>query len=155
MVNTACFDDRRRSSVNTSAMTWFCSLQEMSLLTVFPIICLSSLNISFIKQTVRKKNENKTKRLHNKSVTGMQYELLFLQFQFYVIFNWWIIASQYCHGFCHPSMSHSQAHTPPLPVPLPCRLSPHPTPLGCHRALALVLHIILERAVLKHISCHM
>ena len=85
----------------------------------------------------------------------MQYELLFLQFQFYVIFNWWIIASQYCHGFCHASMSHSQAHTPPLPVPLPCRLSPHPTPLGCHRALALVLHIILERAVLKHISCHM
>lgn len=120
MVNTACIDDGGSFSVNTSAVAWFCSLQEMSLLAAFPILCFCSLNINFIKQTVRKRNENKQKRLHNKSVIGKQCEIFLFQFQFYFSLNWWIIASQYCDGFCHASVSQSAAgtHSPP-----PCSAS--------------------------------
>ena len=47
------------------------------------------------------------------------------------IFNWRIIALQYCVGLCHTSawISHRHTYVPSLP--------PHPTPLGCHRAPGL------------------
>ena len=47
------------------------------------------------------------------------------------IFNWRIIAFQYCVGFCHMStwISHRHTYEPPFHLP------PYPTPLGCHRAL--------------------
>ena len=50
----------------------------------------------------------------------IQYNFLFFFNVF--IFNWRIIASQYCVGLCCP-----------IPLETPSRLPPHPTPLGCHR----------------------
>ena len=57
-------------------------------------------------------------------------------FTLFKIFNWKIIALQYCSGFCHTSTSISQRYTyiPSLLDFLPSHLSPHPTPLGCHKA---------------------
>ena len=50
------------------------------------------------------------------------------------MFNWRIIALQYCAAFCHTStrISHRYIYIPSL-----FNLSPHLTPLGCHRALDL------------------
>lgn len=55
IVKTSCFDVGESSLVNMSAI-WFCSLQEMSLLTVFQTFCLCSLNINFIKQIINNSN---------------------------------------------------------------------------------------------------
>ena len=54
---------------------------------------------------------------------------IFFSFFFY----WGIIALQYFVGLCHVStwMSHSYTYIPSFLLPSP----PHPTPLGCHRAL--------------------
>ena len=73
-------------------------------------------------------------------------------------FNWRIIALQYCVGFCHTStwISHRYIHVPSFlnlpPAP------PHPTLLGCHRALGWsslhhteashwlsILHMVMHR----------
>ena len=53
------------------------------------------------------------------------------------IFNWRIIALQYCIGFCHTSTWKSLVYVRPLPLESPSHLPPHPTPLGCHRAPGL------------------
>ena len=51
-----------------------CSLQEMSLLAAFPILCLCSLNIIFYKTDCKKEKWKQTnkKRLHNTSAIGKQ-----------------------------------------------------------------------------------
>ena len=54
-----------------------------------------------------------------------------------LIFDWRIIALQYCVGFCHIAtwISHTYTHGPPLEPP--SHLPPHPTLLGCLRATDL------------------
>ena len=63
---------------------------------------------------------------------------------FYSFLNWWIIALQYCDGFCHTStwISHSYTCVSPHPE-TPSLFSPHPIPLGYPRASALsaLLHV--------------
>ena len=51
-------------------------------------------------------------------------------FLYLFVFDWRIIALQYCVGFCHTSAWISNRYTcvPSL------HLQPHPSPLGCHRA---------------------
>ena len=55
---------------------------------------------------------------------------------FFIYFNWRIIALQYYVGFSHINMNQPYMcmciHVSP-----PSHLPPHPTPLGCHRALDL------------------
>ena len=67
-------------------------------------------------------------------VTRVRHDLAMKQQQ---IFNWRIIALHYCVSFCHPStrISHGYKYVPSL-LTLP-PTSPHPIPLGCHRALVL------------------
>ena len=55
---------------------------------------------------------------------------IFLKF----IFNWKMIALQYCVGLCHTSPWINLKYICPLPKKSPSHLPPHPTPLGCHRA---------------------
>ena len=55
----------------------------------------------------------------------------------FFFFNWKIIILQYCDGFCHTSAWISHRHTT---VPSFLNLPPHPTPLGCHRALGSLHH---------------
>ena len=54
------------------------------------------------------------------------------------IFNWRIIALQYCIGFCHTStwVSHRYTYVPSL-LKFPPISHLHPTPLRCHRALGV------------------
>ena len=59
-----------------------------------------------------------------------------------LIFNWKINILQYCNDFCHIStrISHRLTHVLSLIKLLlkaPSLFPPHPTPLDCHRALAL------------------
>ena len=63
-------------------------------------------------------------------------------FYFYLfIFNWRIIALHYGAGFCHTSAWASHRcvwiYISPPSWGSPSYLPAHPTPLGCHRALAL------------------
>ena len=53
------------------------------------------------------------------------------------IFDWRIIALQYCFGFCHIStwVSHRCIYIYRLPLEPPSRLPPHLPHLGCYRAL--------------------
>ena len=53
------------------------------------------------------------------------------------IFNWRIISLQYSVGFCHTSAWISHSYTRTLSLEIPFHLLPHPTALGCHRALGL------------------
>ena len=61
-----------------------------------------------------------------------------------IIFNWKIIASQYCVGFCHTStwISHRYIYIYPLSSEPPSHLPPLPTPLGCYRALVWVPWVV-------------
>ena len=63
-------------------------------------------------------------------------------FKFLCIFNWRIIALQYCVGFCHTdiNMNQPEVYIRPLPLKPPSHHPPHPTPLGCHRALVCSMH---------------
>ena len=62
------------------------------------------------------------------------------------IFNWRIIALQYCVSFCRTSAWISHRYTNvSLPLEPPSHLPPHPTPLGCHRALGLVPCVIKQQ----------
>ena len=76
----------------------------------------------------------------------------FLEF----IFNWRIIALQYCTGFCHTStcISHRYRHVSFL-------LSLPPTPLGCHRAPDFCslshtanLHCLILHMVMYMFQCY-
>ena len=58
------------------------------------------------------------------------YDLSLTILFFNLIFNWRIIALQYCDGFCHPWTWISHMHTY---VPSVLNL-PHPIPQNCHRA---------------------
>ena len=50
------------------------------------------------------------------------------------IFNWRIIALQYCVGFCHTSMNQPSVYICAPFLSPASHLPAHPTPLGCHRA---------------------
>ena len=76
----------------------------------------------------------------------------FISFNFLCkfIFNWRIIALQYCIGFCHipTRISHRHAYVPTLLI-LP------PSPLGCHRAPDLsscVIEQISTGCVILHME---
>ena len=77
--------------------------------------------------------------------------------------NWRIIALQYCDGFCHVStwISHRYTYVSSL-----LNLPPHPTPLGCHRALGLgslcrtanshwlsILHMVMYTYMTLKVHC--
>ena len=54
------------------------------------------------------------------------------------VFNWRIIALQYCVGFCcNINMTQPGVYVCAIPLELPLHPSTHPTPLGCHRAWGL------------------
>ena len=53
------------------------------------------------------------------------------------IFNWKIIAPQYCVGFHKTLTQTSHRHICSFPLELPSNLPPHPTSLCCHRAPGL------------------
>ena len=60
-----------------------------------------------------------------------------------------MITLQCCIGFCHTStwISHRYTHVLSLlnlPLTYPPQLPPHPTPLGCHRALSWVPCIVQQ-----------
>ena len=59
----------------------------------------------------------------------------------YLVFNWRIIALQYCFGFCQTStwISHRYTYVPSL-----LNLPPYPTPLGCYRAPVWVPWVIQQ-----------
>ena len=55
---------------------------------------------------------------------------------FLFFFNWRVIALQCCVGLCHTStLNQPQVYICPLLCESSSQLPPHPTPLGCHRAL--------------------
>ena len=60
--------------------------------------------------------------------TNLQLHLFYLTFKNLYIFNYRIIATQYCVGLYHIC---------PLPLEPLTHLPLHPTSLGCHRALSL------------------
>ena len=55
----------------------------------------------------------------------------FFFFFLIIYFNWRIITSQYCHGFCHTStwISHRCTYVPPI-LNAPPKFPPYPIPLG-------------------------
>ena len=61
------------------------------------------------------------------------------------IFNWRVIALQYCVGFCQTStwISHRSTYVPSL-LSLSRTSSPHPTLLGCYRAPLWVPWVIQQ-----------
>ena len=56
---------------------------------------------------------------------------------FWFIFNWRIIALQYCWFLPYISLNQPWVYVCPLPFEPPFYLPHYPTPLGCHRALDL------------------
>ena len=71
------------------------------------------------------------------------WELFFLNNLF--VFNWRIIALQYCVDFCHIStwISHIYIYICPLHLEPPSHLPPHPTPPGCQSTgLSSLNHIV-------------
>ena len=82
---------------------------------------------------------------------------VFLECSSFFIFNWRVIAPQYCVGLCHISAwtSHWYTHVPPLPgTLLPPPTAPHPSRLSgsprfellCHRTDShwlSILHMVM------------
>ena len=68
----------------------------------------------------------------------MWFQLTFFYFNFLKKFYGRIIALQYYAHLCHTSNKSARGiHSPSLLNLPPSHLPPHPTPLGCHRALGL------------------
>ena len=60
------------------------------------------------------------------------------------IFNWRIIAWQYCVGFCHTSTWISHRYICPLPLETYSHLPSHATPLGCQRGMVWAPWVIQQ-----------
>ena len=98
---------------------------------------IQALPLPLQKKRNKKLERSTCVRWNCHSVYCLQFQhirLIFFYFFFEFIFNWRMIALQYCVGFCHTRwIIHKYTYVPSLlnlPLPPPF----HPTPLGCHRA---------------------